>query len=65
LFFYGTNDMIATPESVFLARETISPDEPDNLVGVPTAGHLDLVMGKNAFENVWKPSLEWLKLHSE
>lgn len=62
LFFYGANDMIATPESIFLARETISPDDPDNLVGVPAAGHIDLVVGKNAFENVWKPSLEWLKL---
>ena len=64
LFFYGTNDMIATPESVYLARETISPGDPDNLVGVPAAGHIDLILGKNAFENVWKPSLEWLKLKS-
>jgi pimeloyl-ACP methyl ester carboxylesterase len=64
LFFYGTNDMIATPESVFLARETIFPDDPDNLVGVPAAGHIDLILGKNAFEKVWKPSLEWLKLKS-
>ncbi len=64
LFFYGANDMIATPESVFLARETISPGDPDNLVGVPAAGHIDLILGKNAFENVWKPSLEWLKLQS-
>ncbi|MFZ5570937.1 MAG: alpha/beta fold hydrolase [Thermodesulfobacteriota bacterium] len=61
LFFYGANDMIATAESVFLARETISPGDPDNLIGVPAAGHIDLVLGKNAFEKVWKPSLEWLK----
>jgi pimeloyl-ACP methyl ester carboxylesterase len=61
LFFYGKNDLIATPESVFLAREIISPNDPNNLIPVPNAGHVDLVVGKNSFENVWKPSLEWLK----
>ncbi|PIP41405.1 MAG: hypothetical protein COX19_03635 [Desulfobacterales bacterium CG23_combo_of_CG06-09_8_20_14_all_51_8] len=61
LFFYGAGDIIATPESVFLAREIISPNDPYNLVGVPNTGHVDLVVGKNAFEQVWKPALEWLK----
>jgi len=60
LFFYGTGDLIATPESVFLAREVISPADPDNLVASP-AGHIDLIVGKNAMEKVWKPTLEWLK----
>lgn len=61
LFFYGAGDLIATPESVFLAREIISPNDPFNLVGVPSTGHVDLVVGKNAFEQVWMPALEWLK----
>jgi pimeloyl-ACP methyl ester carboxylesterase len=60
LFFYGTGDLIATPESVFLAREVISPTDPHNLVA-STAGHIDLIVGKNAVEHVWKPTLEWLK----
>ena len=60
LFFYGTADLIATPESVFLAREVISPRDPHNLVGSP-AGHVDLLLGKTAPADVWKPTLEWLK----
>jgi len=60
LFFYATGDLIATPESVFLAREVIAPHEPENLVGVLSAGHVDLVVGKNASERVWRPSLAWL-----
>ncbi|RJP93848.1 MAG: alpha/beta fold hydrolase [Desulfobacteraceae bacterium] len=60
LFFYATGDLIATPESVFLAREVISPYDPLNLVGVPSAGHVDLIVGKNACEKVWQPSAEWL-----
>ena len=59
-FFYGTADLIATPESVFLAREVISPRDPHNLVGSP-AGHVDLLLGKTAPADVWKPTLEWLK----
>jgi pimeloyl-ACP methyl ester carboxylesterase len=61
LFFYGASDMIATPDSVFLAREIISPNDHHNLVSVPSAGHIDLIVGKNALEKVWKPTVEWLK----
>ncbi len=61
LFFYGASDLIATPESVFLAREVISPNDPYNLIGVPSAGHIDLIVGKNAFKQVWKPAMQWLK----
>jgi len=61
LFFYGARDVIATPESVFLAREIISPKDPYNLVAVPTAGHIDLLLGTHSYERVWKPTLEWLK----
>ena len=60
LFFYGAGDVVATPESVFLAREMIAPNDPDNLIGVPSAGHLDIIVGKNAMEQVWKPAVEWL-----
>ncbi|MDA8404432.1 MAG: alpha/beta fold hydrolase [Desulfobacteraceae bacterium] len=60
LFFYAAGDLIATPESVFLAREVISPHDPENLVGVQSTGHVDLIVGKNAFEQVWRPSLAWL-----
>lgn len=60
LFFYASGDLIATPESVFLAREVIAPHEPENLVGVQSAGHVDLMVGKNAPERVWRPSLAWL-----
>lgn len=61
LFFYGVRDVIATPESIFLAREIISPNDPYNLVAVPTAGHIDLIIGTNSPERVWKPTVEWLK----
>jgi pimeloyl-ACP methyl ester carboxylesterase len=61
LFFYGASDMIATPDSVFLAREIISPNDPHNLVSVPSAGHIDLIVGKNSYSHVWKPTVEWLK----
>lgn len=61
LFFYGTSDLVATPESVFLAREIISPNDPHNLIAATSAGHIDLIVGKNALEQVWKPTLEWLK----
>lgn len=60
LFFYATGDLIATPESVFLAREVISPYDPENLVGVPSTGHVDLMVGKNAREQVWRPCVQWL-----
>jgi pimeloyl-ACP methyl ester carboxylesterase len=61
MFFYGASDMIATPDSVFLAREIIAPNDPYNLVSVPSAGHIDLIVGKNSLEQVWKPAVEWLK----
>lgn len=64
LFFYGANDFLATPESVFLARETIAPQDPENLVTVPSAGHIDLILGKNANETVWRPAAEWLKANA-
>ena len=64
LFFYGAADMVATPESVFLVREVISPMDPYNLIGVPGAGHVDIIVGKHALENVWQPAAKWLrKLH--
>jgi len=61
LFFYGTDDLIATPDSIFLAREVIAPDDPDNLVRSNIAGHIDIIVGNNACEQVWKPTAEWLK----
>jgi len=60
LFYYATADLIATPESVFLAREVIAPHDPYNLVGIPSTGHVDLVVGKNASEKLWRPCTEWL-----
>jgi pimeloyl-ACP methyl ester carboxylesterase len=61
LFFYGDSDRIAIPDSVFLAREVISPNDPNNLVASMSAGHIDLIIGKNSPEQVWRPILEWLK----
>lgn len=61
LFFMGLNDMIAPPDSIYLAHEIITPEQKDNLITVPSAGHIDLIVGNNAMENVWKPSLEWLQ----
>lgn len=60
LFFYGVNDVIAPPDTVLLAHEIISPDDLDNLVGVPSAGHVDIIIGKNAREKVWLPTAKWL-----
>ena len=65
LFFYGTEDLIASPESVFLAREVISPDDPENLIASSSAGHIDLIVGNNAHEQVWKPAVEWLKIKNQ
>lgn len=61
LFFFGVNDMLAPPDSVFLAHEIISPENQENLIAVPQAGHLDLVVGKNSLDRVWRPTLQWLK----
>jgi len=60
LFFYGPYDVLAPPDSVFLAHEIISPDRP-NLIKVPAAGHLDLVVGLNSRHYLWLPIVEWLK----
>jgi pimeloyl-ACP methyl ester carboxylesterase len=60
LFFYGPYDVLAPPDSVFLAHEIISPDYP-NLIKVPAAGHLDLIVGLNSRHYLWLPIVEWLK----
>jgi len=60
LFFYGPNDVLAPPDSVFLAHEIISPHSP-NLIKVPSAGHLDLIVGLNSRHYLWLPIVEWLK----
>jgi len=60
LFFYGPYDFLAPPDSVFLAHEIISPNLP-NIIKVPSAGHVDLIVGKNAKKDVWMPVVEWLK----
>jgi len=62
LFFYGPYDVLAPPDSVFLAHEIISPDYP-NFIKVPSAGHVDIIIGKNSREYVWLPIIEWLKDH--
>ncbi|MFH2100188.1 MAG: alpha/beta fold hydrolase [Pseudomonadota bacterium] len=61
LFFFGQYDLLAPPDTVILAHEIISPQIPDNLIGVPRAGHVDIMVGKNAREDVWLPTLSWLK----
>ncbi len=61
LFFFGPNDVIASPDSVFLAHEIISPGTPGNMIEVPSAGHVDIIVGRNSMDKVWKPALEWLK----
>jgi pimeloyl-ACP methyl ester carboxylesterase len=61
LFFFGPNDVIAPPDSIYLAHEIISPDIWHNLIEVPSAGHVDLIVGKNSLEKVWLPVAEWLK----
>ncbi len=61
LFFFGPNDIIASPDSIYLAHEIISPRIPDNMIEVPSAGHVDLIVGKNSMEKVWTPACNWLK----
>ncbi|MBF0225428.1 MAG: alpha/beta fold hydrolase [Desulfobacterales bacterium] len=61
LFFLGESDTFASPDSVCLAHEIISPNNTKNLLSIPSTGHLDLIIGKNAFEKVWLPSIKWLK----
>ncbi|MBF0103381.1 MAG: alpha/beta fold hydrolase [Desulfobacterales bacterium] len=61
LFFYGSDDALSPPDSVFLARELINPNDINNLIEVRSTGHIDLICGDHAFDKVWKPSLEWLK----
>jgi len=60
LFFYGPFDVLAPPDSIFLAHEIISPHCP-NLIKVPLAGHLDLIVGHNSRYYLWQPAVEWLK----
>jgi len=65
LFFFGPNDVIAPPDSIYLAHEIISPGASDNLVPVPSAGHLDMIVGKNSKNKVWIPAMEWLRKNSD
>jgi pimeloyl-ACP methyl ester carboxylesterase len=60
LFFFGENDMLATPDSVLLAHEILTPKDSRNLLGVKSAGHVDLIVGNNAITKVWRPCTEWL-----
>jgi len=60
LFFYGPYDVLAPPDSVFLAHEIISPEIP-NVIKVPSSGHVDLIVGLNSREYLWQPCVEWLK----
>ena len=61
LFFLGTNDLLAPVDSVCLAHEVISPEDRNNLVKVQSAGHLDLILGRDCMSTVWAPCLEWLQ----
>lgn len=61
LFFYGQLDMMAPPDSVLLAHEKISPKNKENIIGTKGAGHIDLIMGRRSREEVWIPSVNWLK----
>ncbi|MBW1987980.1 MAG: alpha/beta fold hydrolase [Deltaproteobacteria bacterium] len=65
LFFFGQYDLMARPDSVLLAHEIITPKVPENLKGVPATGHLDLVVGENAMQKVWRPTCRWLRDHLE
>ncbi|MBI9076306.1 MAG: alpha/beta fold hydrolase [Desulfatibacillum sp.] len=60
LFFYGGNDVIAPPDTVLLAHEIITPTDSGNLIGVHSAGHVDMIIGENAREQVWLPASNWL-----
>ncbi|MBF0119331.1 MAG: alpha/beta fold hydrolase [Desulfobacterales bacterium] len=62
LFFFGSNDMIALPDNIFLVHQIISPDDHENLIEVTSSGHFDLIIGNNAKEKVWIPSVNWLNL---
>lgn len=61
LFFYGQLDMLAPPDSVLLAHERISPKNEENIIGINGAGHIDLIIGRRSQEEVWIPSVNWLK----
>ena len=45
---------------IYLAHEIISPREEENLVIVPSAGHIDLIIGNNVLKEVFKPAVRWL-----
>ncbi len=61
LFFYGQNDMLISSDSIYLTHEIISPNNMNNLIEVPSVGHVDLIVGKKSMEKVWIPATEWLK----
>ncbi len=61
LFFFGQYDVVARPDSVLLAHEIITPKNPENLKSVPATGHLDLVVGENSMQKVWRPTARWLR----
>ncbi|MBU2488158.1 MAG: alpha/beta hydrolase [Proteobacteria bacterium] len=65
LFFFGQYDMVAQPDSVLLAHEIITPKNPENLKSVPATGHLDLMVGQNAMQKVWRPTCRWLREQEE
>jgi len=61
LFFYGQRDILSPPDSVKLAHQLISPKDSKNLVSIRNAGHIDLLLGHNSEEEVWKLTVRWLK----
>ncbi|MEW5733418.1 MAG: hypothetical protein AB1921_01110 [Thermodesulfobacteriota bacterium] len=60
LFFFGQNDLIAPPDSVLLSQGILCSRDMDNIIGVPGAGHVDLIIGRNSYERVWKPTARFL-----
>ncbi|MGB9613683.1 MAG: alpha/beta fold hydrolase [Candidatus Margulisiibacteriota bacterium] len=65
LFFFGQLDLMAPPDSIRLAHESITPGKKDNLIGVKGAGHIDLIIGHHSQEEVWEPSLSWIEEKSQ
>ncbi|MFH1347545.1 MAG: hypothetical protein ABIH22_02535 [Candidatus Margulisiibacteriota bacterium] len=60
LFFFGQDDRLATPDSVRLAHEIISPTNQRNIIGLNGFRHNDLVIGHRSDSEVWEPALDFL-----
>jgi len=63
LFVAGDKDKLAPPSAVKYAYENVSSKDKE-YIELEGYGHCDMIIGKNAKEEVYEPIYEWLSEHA-